>query len=98
NLTMALLQAIIKSQNPAWGAIQTLTIKVGVAALALLTFNQAARTLGEQNFGHLAMWFNIAAFLAVCAIFAQDTLIVRHAGEFGDGRNWGQVHRASQDG
>jgi O-antigen/teichoic acid export membrane protein len=78
---------IILASPSLLGAAQTLGIKAGGAVLALVMFNLAARALGENAFGHLAVWFNVASFLAVCAVCGQDTFIVRSWHEYGNGRD-----------
>ncbi len=84
---MVFLLSILRNRSLVSGAIQTLAFKISGAGLALLMFNQVALTLGELSFGQLAIGFNLASFIAVCAVFGQDTLIIRHLGEFGSGRN-----------
>ncbi len=54
--------------------------------MTLAVFTLAARAMTAEEFGRLAIWFNAIGFLAVAAVFGQDTLIARSFGEYA-GRN-----------
>ena len=52
------------------------------ALLTICVFTLAARAMSADDFGQLAVWFNAMSFLAVAAVFGQDTLIARSWGEY----------------
>lgn len=83
----------LKSRRATVGAVVAMVIKAGGAFLTLAIFTLAARAMTADQFGHLAVWFNTVNFLAVAAVFGQDTLIARSFGEYegsGDRRQaWG---------
>ena len=64
------------------GSIAAASIKAGGALLSLAVFTTAARTMGAGQFGTLAIWYNALSFMAVTAVFGQETLIVRSWGEY----------------
>jgi O-antigen/teichoic acid export membrane protein len=65
-----------------FGALFSLTIKVGGSVSALAMFALAAQTLDVAAFGRLVIVFNIVSLAAVAAVFGQDTLIQRSWGEY----------------
>jgi O-antigen/teichoic acid export membrane protein len=90
---LSILIGKLKSRQAAMGAILATFIKGCGALLTLAVFTLAARAMSADQFGHLAVWFNAVSFLAVAAVFGQDTLIARSFGEYaGKGDNrlaWG---------
>ncbi|MGJ0508506.1 MAG: lipopolysaccharide biosynthesis protein [Methylocystis sp.] len=90
---LAALLCKLRSRQAAMGAIVAMAIKACGALLTLAVFTLAARAMTADQFGHLAVWFNAISFLAVAAVFGQDTLIARSYGEYsgsGDYRQaWG---------
>ncbi|WP_363348966.1 oligosaccharide flippase family protein [Methylocystis echinoides] len=83
----------LKSQRAAFGAIVAMSIKAAGALMTLAVFTLAARAMTADDFGSLAIWFNAVGFLAVAAVFGQDTLIARSFGEYAGrsdyARAWG---------
>lgn len=76
------------------GSVAALTIKAGGATLSLAIFTIAARTMGAQQFGTLAIWYNALSFMAVAAVFGQETLIVRSWGEYTGSAQYGLARGA----
>ena len=72
----------VRSHQTAVGAVLAMGIKAGGALLTLAVFTLAARAMSADEFGRLAIWFNAVSFLAVGAVFGQDTLIARNFGEY----------------
>ncbi|PPD41927.1 MAG: hypothetical protein CTY15_12860 [Methylocystis sp.] len=64
------------------GAVVAMGLKAGGALMTLAVFTLAARAMTADEFGRLAIWFNAVGFLAVAAVFGQDTLIARSYGEY----------------
>lgn len=79
---LATLIEKLKSRRATVGAVAAMVIKAGGALLTLAVFTLAARAMTADQFGHLAVWFNTVNFLAVAAVFGQDTLIARSFGEY----------------
>jgi O-antigen/teichoic acid export membrane protein len=52
------------------------------ALMTIGVFTLAARAMSTDEFGQLAIWFNAMSFLAVAAVFGQETLIARSWGEY----------------
>lgn len=72
----------VMRQRTALAAFVAMSIKGVGALLTLAIFTLAARAMSADAFGELAVWFNAMSFLAVAAVFGQDTLIARHWGEY----------------
>lgn len=68
--------------HPVFGALFTLTVKVGGSLAALVMFAIAARTLDVAAFGELVIVFNVVSLAAVVAVLGQDTLVQRSWGEY----------------
>ena len=68
--------------HPVFGALFTLTVKVGGSLAALAMFAIAARTLDVTAFGELVIVFNVVSLAAVVAVLGQDTLVQRSWGEY----------------
>jgi O-antigen/teichoic acid export membrane protein len=58
------------------------------AVLAFLMFTFIARTIGPNEFGRFATWFNIASFLAVVGALGQETFIGRSWNEYAGAERW----------
>ncbi|MCV0423967.1 MAG: polysaccharide biosynthesis C-terminal domain-containing protein [Roseibium sp.] len=54
-----------------------MTVKVASISSSFLLFTFAARVMGEEHFGHFAVFFSAASMLAVVAAFGQEMLIIR---------------------
>ncbi len=76
------LLAWLEAHRAAMGAIVAMSLKAGGALMTLAVFTLAARGMSADEFGRLAIWFNAVGFLAVAAVFGQDTLIARSYGEY----------------
>lgn len=72
-------------------AVAAMSIKAGGALLTLAVFTLAARAMSADEFGRLAIWFNAMSFLAVAAVFGQDTLIARNFGEYAGRGDYAQA-------
>lgn len=72
----------VRAHQTAVSAVAAMGIKAGGAVLTLIVFTLAARAMTADEFGRLAIWFNAVSFLAVGAVFGQDTLIARSFGEY----------------
>ncbi|MGA8170185.1 MAG: lipopolysaccharide biosynthesis protein [Methylocystis sp.] len=77
-----LLIAFIRARKTRAAAILALCIKGMGALLTIAIFTLAARAMTTDEFGQLAIWFNAMSFLAVAAVFGQETLIARSWGEY----------------
>ncbi|SON57469.1 Polysaccharide biosynthesis protein [Hartmannibacter diazotrophicus] len=73
---------LVERRRSAFGAALTLGIKVGGTGLAFILFWLAARSMGAEDFGRLAVWFNAVSLIAVVATLGQETLIMRSWGEY----------------
>ncbi|MGJ0502773.1 MAG: lipopolysaccharide biosynthesis protein [Methylocystis sp.] len=71
-----------RSQKDAIAAVVAMSIKGFGALLTIAVFTLAARAMSAGEFGRLAIWFNAMSFLAVAAVFGQETLIARSWGEY----------------
>lgn len=71
-----------RSQKDAIGAVVAMSLKGFGALLTIAVFTLAARAMSAGEFGRLAIWFNAMSFLAVAAVFGQETLIARSWGEY----------------
>lgn len=76
------LASRLKSGRVAISAMFAMAIKAGGALLTLVIFTVAARAMSADEFGRLAIWFNVVSFIAVAAVCGQDTLIARSFGEY----------------
>lgn len=72
----------LRNRRATLGSLLTLSIKGGGTVLMALIFLLVARASSPADFGELAVSFNALSFLAVFAIFGQDTLIVRCWSEY----------------
>jgi O-antigen/teichoic acid export membrane protein len=88
------LMALIRAQKTRAAAVVALCIKGMGALLTIAIFTLAARAMTPDEFGQLAIWFNAMSFLAVAAVFGQETLIARSWGEY-SGRGEHEVARAA---
>lgn len=77
--------------RPAAAAVGGMAIRAGGALMTLALFTLAARAMTADEFGRLAIWFNAIGFLAVAAVFGQDTLIARSFGEYAGGNDYAQA-------
>ena len=59
------------------GVVGTMAIKALSVLSAFVLFTFAARVLGNEQFGHFAMFFSAASMLAVVAVFGQEMLVIR---------------------
>ncbi len=82
NDVMNSIIAFIRAQRTRAAAIVALFIKGMGALLTIAIFTLAARAMSPDEFGQLAIWFNAMSFLAVAAVFGQETLIARSWGEY----------------
>ncbi|WP_181708011.1 lipopolysaccharide biosynthesis protein [Chthonobacter rhizosphaerae] len=75
------------------GALFSLSIKVLGSVMTLFVFAVAARGMSMDDFGYLAVTFNVVAFLAVVGVLGQDTMILRNwaetRGQNDDRASWG---------
>ncbi|MGD9542772.1 MAG: lipopolysaccharide biosynthesis protein [Methylocystis sp.] len=83
-----------RSQKDAIAAVVAMSIKGFGALLTIAVFTLAARAMSAGEFGRLAIWFNAMSFLAVAAVFGQETLIARSWGEY-NGKGQPGVARAA---
>ncbi|WP_036281019.1 lipopolysaccharide biosynthesis protein [Methylocystis sp. ATCC 49242] len=91
---MAILTFIrdrLARHRAAVAAVVAMSIKAGGALLTLTVFTLAARAMSADEFGRLAIWFNAMSFLAVAAVFGQDTLIARNFGEYAGKGDYAQA-------
>jgi O-antigen/teichoic acid export membrane protein len=88
---LAKLQRFIADHEAMAGAVLALAIKGGGAALMIVVFTLAARTMPAASFGEIAVWFNILSCLAVAAVFGQENLIVRSWAEYASARQFGMM-------
>ena len=79
------------SHRTAVSAVFAMGIKASGALLTLTIFTLAARAMSADEFGRLAIWFNALSFLAVAAVFGQDTLISRSFGEYAGRGDYAQA-------
>lgn len=79
------------SHRTAVAAVFAMGIKASGALLTLTIFTLAARAMSADEFGRLAIWFNALSFLAVAAVFGQDTLISRSFGEYAGRGDYAQA-------
>jgi O-antigen/teichoic acid export membrane protein len=66
------------------GSAAALVIKFTAAILGFVMFALASREMGLEAFGSLAIIFNAMSFLAVVALWGQETLIMRSWSEYCD--------------
>jgi O-antigen/teichoic acid export membrane protein len=74
------------------GAIGGVLFRGCGALLTLAIFTLTARGMSVDDFGRLAVWFNIINFLAILAVLGQETLITRSWGQYAgtdDAQAWG---------
>lgn len=79
---LGLIRGRVARHRTAAAGMVAMCIKGLGALLALAVFTLAARAMTADDFGRLAIWFNAMSFLAVVAVFGQDTLIARSWGEY----------------
>jgi O-antigen/teichoic acid export membrane protein len=72
----------LRSHRTALAAVFAMGIKGSGALLTIAIFTLAARAMSADEFGQLAVWFNVMGFLGIAAVFGQDTLIARSWGEY----------------
>jgi O-antigen/teichoic acid export membrane protein len=82
------------NSSAAMNAIAAMAIKGGGALLTLAVFTVAARAMSADQFGRLAIWFNVVGFLGIAAVFGQDTLIARSFGEYVGKKQYGKAWSA----
>jgi L-malate glycosyltransferase len=64
------------------GSAAALVIKFTASMLGFVMFALASRNMGPEAFGSLAVIFNAMSFLAVVALWGQETLIIRSWSEY----------------
>lgn len=64
------------------GSAAALVIKFTASILAFVMFALASRQMGVEAFGSVAITFNAMSFLAVVALWGQETLIIRSWSEY----------------
>jgi O-antigen/teichoic acid export membrane protein len=64
------------------GATLSLALKVAGSVLNVVMLTLAARSMGPQEFGEFALWFNAVSFLAVVAGGGQEKLVIRSWNEY----------------
>ncbi len=79
---MAQIPAWVQSHRMAFAGVVVMGVKASGALLTLLVFTFAARAMTADDFGRLAIWFNMLGFLGIAATFGQDTLVARSFGEY----------------
>ena len=79
------------TNRTALGAIGAMGLKASGALMTLAVFTLAARAMTADEFGRLAIWFNAVSFLAIGAVFGQDTLIARSFGEYAGKQDYAQA-------
>jgi O-antigen/teichoic acid export membrane protein len=85
------LMSRVASHRSALGAVVAMGIKAAGALLTLVVFTLAARAMSADEFGRLAIYFNAMSFLAIAAVFGQDTLIARSFGEYAGKNDYAQA-------
>ena len=66
------------------GSAAALVIKFTASILGFVMFALASREMGLEAFGSVAIIFNAMSFLAVVALWGQETLIIRSWSEYCD--------------
>ena len=66
------------------GSAAALVIKFTASILGFVMFALASREMGLEAFGSVAVIFNAMSFLAVVALWGQETLIIRSWSEYCD--------------
>lgn len=92
--SLARLAAPLRVRPTAVTAVTVMGIKAGGALLSIAAFTLAARAMSASEFGQFAAWFNAMSFLAVAAVFGQDTLIARSWGEYNGRGEHGMAKQA----
>lgn len=90
-ISIGAVAAKVAANKAAAGAVLAMGIKASGAFLTLAIFTLAARAMTADEFGRLAIWFNALSFLAVAAVFGQDTLIARSYGEYAGKGDYAQA-------
>ncbi|HEY8160739.1 MAG TPA: lipopolysaccharide biosynthesis protein [Methylocystis sp.] len=90
-ISIGSVAARVAANKAAVGAVLAMGIKASGALLTLAIFTLAARAMTADEFGRLAIWFNALSFLAVAAVFGQDTLIARSYGEYAGKGDYAQA-------
>ena len=84
------LDRILRSEATMGAAVSVvLTALAAMASFGMLT--ALARSMSAADFGLLAGWMNALLFLAVVAVFGQETVFVRHWNEFVQQRQFGRA-------
>jgi O-antigen/teichoic acid export membrane protein len=91
NSAIEKILARIGPHRSAFLAVLAMGIKASGSLLTLVIFAIAARALTPDDFGRLSVWFNAMSFLAVAAVFGQDTLIARSFGEYAGRSDFAQA-------